>query len=182
MAFLDSADAEPRESLALWPTVSCSRGLKGDVEEFRRCLSVLEALGNHAKGQSLHPGDCFVPVGAVSTSRPTGLALRPTSDRRPRVRAQWQTSQAYSGITYIQDYLDPVANDRLLFVVDQHPRPSVDHEPRFDYRVRDGVSTQRLGMTLLRQERVLELLEQSAPPLAVQTDDELERTPRECDP
>jgi len=34
-------------------------------------------------------------------------------------------------------------------------------EPRFDYRVRDGVSTQRLGMTLLRRERVLELLEPS---------------------
>jgi DNA mismatch repair protein MutS len=31
--------------------------------------------------------------------------------------------------------------------------------PVFDYRVREGVSTQRLGMTLLRQERVLELLE-----------------------
>jgi DNA mismatch repair ATPase MutS len=31
--------------------------------------------------------------------------------------------------------------------------------PVFDYKVRDGVSTQRLGMTLLRQERVLELLE-----------------------
>ena len=31
--------------------------------------------------------------------------------------------------------------------------------PVFDYRLREGVSTQRLGMTLLRQERVLELLE-----------------------
>jgi DNA mismatch repair ATPase MutS len=31
--------------------------------------------------------------------------------------------------------------------------------PLFDYTVRAGVSTQRLGMTLLRQERVLELLE-----------------------
>jgi DNA mismatch repair ATPase MutS len=34
--------------------------------------------------------------------------------------------------------------------------------PVFDYKVRDGVSTQRLGMTLLRQERVLELLEPPA--------------------
>lgn len=33
--------------------------------------------------------------------------------------------------------------------------------PRFDYRIREGVSAQRLGMTLLRQEGVLELLEQS---------------------
>jgi DNA mismatch repair ATPase MutS len=31
--------------------------------------------------------------------------------------------------------------------------------PVFDYTLRSGVSTQRLGMTLLRQERVLELLE-----------------------
>ena len=31
--------------------------------------------------------------------------------------------------------------------------------PRFDYRLRDGVSEQRLGMILLRQEGVLERLE-----------------------
>jgi DNA mismatch repair protein MutS len=30
--------------------------------------------------------------------------------------------------------------------------------PTFDYRLRDGVSTQRLGMTLLKQEQVLDLL------------------------
>ncbi|MGV3520366.1 MutS-related protein [Luteitalea sp.] len=33
--------------------------------------------------------------------------------------------------------------------------------PRFDYRLREGVSTQRLGMTLLRQERVIETLDAS---------------------
>jgi DNA mismatch repair ATPase MutS len=31
-------------------------------------------------------------------------------------------------------------------------------QPTFDYHLRDGVSTQRLGMTLLKQERVLDLL------------------------
>lgn len=31
--------------------------------------------------------------------------------------------------------------------------------PRFDFRLRDGVSAQRLGMTLLRQEGVLDLLD-----------------------
>ena len=36
--------------------------------------------------------------------------------------------------------------------------------PVFDYRLREGVSTQRLGMTLLRQERVLELLEPRTDP------------------
>jgi DNA mismatch repair ATPase MutS len=34
--------------------------------------------------------------------------------------------------------------------------------PRFDYTLRGGASTQRLGMTLLKQERVLELLERLA--------------------
>jgi DNA mismatch repair protein MutS len=37
-----------------------------------------------------------------------------------------------------------------------------DDRPTFDYRVRDGVSDQRLGMTLLRQEGVLDRLERSA--------------------
>src|SRR5262249_43973808 len=35
-------------------------------------------------------------------------------------------------------------------------------QPHFDYRLRDGVSAQRLGMTLLRQEGVLDQLEHSA--------------------
>jgi DNA mismatch repair protein MutS len=37
-----------------------------------------------------------------------------------------------------------------------------EDQPRFDYRLRDGMSAQRLGMTLLRQEGVLELLDRSA--------------------
>lgn len=35
-------------------------------------------------------------------------------------------------------------------------------DPEFDYRLREGVSNQRLGMTLLRKEAVLDLLERSA--------------------
>jgi DNA mismatch repair ATPase MutS len=35
-------------------------------------------------------------------------------------------------------------------------------QPRFDYRLREGVSEQRLGMTLLRNEGVLDRLERSA--------------------
>jgi DNA mismatch repair protein MutS len=34
--------------------------------------------------------------------------------------------------------------------------------PQFDYRLRDGMSSQRLGMTLLKQEQVLDLLERAA--------------------
>ncbi len=41
-------------------------------------------------------------------------------------------------------------------------------QPRFDYRLRDGVSEQRLGMTLLRQEGVLDHLERAAKPKTVQ--------------
>ena len=40
-------------------------------------------------------------------------------------------------------------------------------QPRFDYRLRHGVSEQRLGMTLLRQEGVLEHLERAAQPKTV---------------
>jgi DNA mismatch repair ATPase MutS len=47
-------------------------------------------------------------------------------------------------------------------------------EPRFDYRLRGGVSAQRLGMTLLRQEGVLDLLERSAKSSDVQPNHALE--------
>ena len=39
---------------------------------------------------------------------------------------------------------------------------STGDQPRFDFCLREGVSEQRLGMTLLRQEAVLERLERSA--------------------
>jgi DNA mismatch repair ATPase MutS len=48
-------------------------------------------------------------------------------------------------------------------------------QPRFDYRARKGVSEQRLGMTLLRQEGVLDCLERSA------RSDEVTRTASETD-
>lgn len=50
--------------------------------------------------------------------------------------------------------------------------------PRFDYRLRDGVCTQRLGMTLLRQEGVLDRLDRSVKPRDVQAAQALERTAR----
>jgi DNA mismatch repair protein MutS len=51
-------------------------------------------------------------------------------------------------------------------------------QPRFDYRLRDGVSAQRLGMTLLRQEGVLDLLEHSAQSSDVQPHQAPEPTAR----
>ena len=52
------------------------------------------------------------------------------------------------------------------------------NQPRFDYRLRDGVSAQRLGMTLLRQEGVLDLLERSAKSFDARPNDALETTGR----
>ena len=51
-------------------------------------------------------------------------------------------------------------------------------QPHFDYRLRDGVSAPRLGMTLLRQEGVLDLLERSAQPSDVQPNHALDPTAR----
>jgi DNA mismatch repair ATPase MutS len=71
-------------------------------------------------------------------------------------------------VTLIASHLGEVGQDlagdpriRLLhFAADVAVDP-----PRFDYLIREGVSQQRLGMVLLRQERVLELLEQAADPV-----------------
>lgn len=45
---------------------SGSSGLEGDVHEFRWGFSVLEALCDDAKGESLHARDGFVAVRAVA--------------------------------------------------------------------------------------------------------------------
>lgn len=66
-----------------------------------------------------------------------------------------------SAIVFVASHLGEIApalvnNPRIVFL---HFEAAVRAEaPYFDYRIREGVSTQRLGMTLLRQERVLELL------------------------
>lgn len=71
-----------------------------------------------------------------------------------------------SVVTLVASHLGEVgsliANDArirsLHFAADVSAEP-----PRFDFKLRDGVSNQRLGMILLRQEHVLELLELSVP-------------------
>jgi len=60
--------------------------------------------------------------------------------------------------SHLAEVVPALADDprvRLLHVAAEVQGEAV----RFDYRLRDGVSTQRLGMVLLRQEGVLELLE-----------------------
>ena len=73
--------------------------------------------------------------------------------------------------SHIGEVAPVVANDpriRLLhFAADVTIEP-----PRFDYRLREGVSLQRLGMTLLRQEQVLDLLERATGSMAVQGEDQ----------
>ena len=60
--------------------------------------------------------------------------------------------------THVAEVTDGLRDDpRVQFL---HFSADVSGDrPIFDYTVRAGVSTQRLGMTLLRQERVLDLLE-----------------------
>jgi DNA mismatch repair protein MutS len=56
----------------------------------------------------------------------------------------------------VPNFVDDPALRLLHFAADV----SGEH-PRFDYQLREGVSAQRLGMSLLKQERVLDLLERS---------------------
>ncbi len=60
--------------------------------------------------------------------------------------------------THIAEVTDALrADPRIQFL--HFAADGTGDRPVFDFTVRPGVSTQRLGMTLLRQERVLELLE-----------------------
>jgi hypothetical protein len=45
-----------------WQLASCSRGAKRDVDELRRGLSMVEALGDDAEGERLDASDSLVPV------------------------------------------------------------------------------------------------------------------------
>jgi DNA mismatch repair ATPase MutS len=63
--------------------------------------------------------------------------------------------------THVAEVTDGLRDDaRVRFL--HFAADVTDDRPVFDYLLRDGVSTQRLGMTLLRQEQVLELLEPRA--------------------
>jgi DNA mismatch repair ATPase MutS len=60
--------------------------------------------------------------------------------------------------SHITDVVPAIINDPRIRLVYFAADVTAD-KPRFDYRLRPGVSEQRLGMTLLQQEQVLELLE-----------------------
>jgi DNA mismatch repair ATPase MutS len=63
--------------------------------------------------------------------------------------------------SHIGEIVPSIRDDRRIGLFNFAADLSGDR-PRFDYQLREGVSTQRLGMVLLRQEGVLELLDRSA--------------------
>jgi DNA mismatch repair protein MutS len=63
--------------------------------------------------------------------------------------------------SHVGEVVPSILADRRIALFNFAADVTGDH-PRFDYRLREGVSEQRLGMTLLRQEGVLDRLERSA--------------------
>jgi DNA mismatch repair protein MutS len=64
--------------------------------------------------------------------------------------------------SHIGEIVPSISGDRRIGLFNFAADLSGDR-PRFDYRLREGVSTQRLGMVLLRQEGVLDLLDGNWP-------------------
>jgi DNA mismatch repair ATPase MutS len=60
--------------------------------------------------------------------------------------------------SHLAEIVPAFVNDRRVRLLHFAADVSSD-EPAFDYRLREGISTQRLGMVLLKREGVLELLE-----------------------
>jgi DNA mismatch repair protein MutS len=63
--------------------------------------------------------------------------------------------------SHVSEVVSAIRDDPRILLI-HFSADITDDGPRFDYKLRDGVSTQRLGMTLLKQERVIELLEHLA--------------------
>ena len=63
--------------------------------------------------------------------------------------------------SHVSEVVSAIRDDPRILLI-HFSADITDDGPRFDYKLRDGVSTHRLGMTLLKQERVLELLEHLA--------------------
>jgi DNA mismatch repair protein MutS len=63
--------------------------------------------------------------------------------------------------SHVSEVVSAIRDDPRILLI-HFSADITDDGPRFDYKLRDGVSTQRLGMTLLKQEGVIELLEHLA--------------------
>jgi DNA mismatch repair ATPase MutS len=60
--------------------------------------------------------------------------------------------------SHVAEVVSEIRDDPRILLI-HFSADITDEGPQFDYSLREGVSTQRLGMTLLKQERVLELLD-----------------------
>jgi len=124
------------------------RALASALHEYRSTLAVID---EPFRGTNVHDAaEATVAVMTRLAAHPSALVLL---------------------ASHIGEVAPVVANDpriRLLhFAADVTTEP-----PRFGYRLREGVSLQRLGMTLLRQEQVLDLLERATGSMAAQGEDQ----------
>jgi DNA mismatch repair protein MutS len=118
------------------------------LAEVRRIRALALALGEHRSGLAVvdepFRGTNVHDAAEATLAMLTRLAALP-------VGLVLVASHVAEVISEIRD------NPRILLI--HFSAEITDDGPRFDYTLRGGVSTQRLGMTLLKQERVLELLE-----------------------
>jgi len=118
------------------------------LAEVRRIRALAVALGEHRSGLAVidepFRGTNVHDAAEATLAMLTRLAALP-------VGFVLVASHVAEVVAEIRD------NPRILLI--HFSADIADGGPRFDYKVRRGVSTQRLGITLLKQERVLELLE-----------------------
>jgi DNA mismatch repair ATPase MutS len=118
------------------------------LAEVRRIRALAQALRNHGsivavidepfRGTNVHDAaDATLAIVTRLAAQPRALTL------------------IASHITEVVPAIVEDPRIRLLYFA----ADATTEQPRFDYRLRAGVSEQRLGMTLLQQEQVLELLE-----------------------
>jgi DNA mismatch repair protein MutS len=118
------------------------------LAEVRRIRALAQALRNHGsivavidepfRGTNVHDAaDATLAILTRLAAQPRALTL------------------IASHITEVVPAIVEDPRIRLLYFA----ADATTEQPRFDYRLRAGVSEQRLGMTLLQQEQVLELLE-----------------------
>jgi DNA mismatch repair ATPase MutS len=118
------------------------------LAEVRRVRALAQALGDGAsafavldepfRGTNVHDAiEATLAVVTRLTAHPAAVVL------------------VASHLAAVAPALEDDARVRLL----RFAAEVVDGTPRFDFRLANGVSTQRLGMTLLRQEGVLDLLD-----------------------
>ena len=137
------------------------------LAEIRRIAALAVALANHGaviavvdepfRGTNVHDAaEATLAVITRLAAHPTALVLV---------------------ASHLGEVVPAIVNDSRIALFHFAADVTTD-QPHFDYRLREGASTQRLGMTLLRQEGVLALLERAATSAGVQPDHALEPTAR----